>query len=136
MDTLLDAESGGNETDTKEGKCPDDSTKEPLSTLNLDDKSTEPADKQLLETADQSSTSTLGTDSVVGITTVQTETSTSPALRKLKQMLPILKVFIPLIVFWAVFYQRSSTWIVQATKMDCYIGSLHIPPGKRNHMTL
>ena len=122
----MDAESGSDETDTDEGKCHDDSTEEEAP--SHPDTSTETADKQLLETADQSSTSTSGSDSV-SVTTVRAEKSTS--LRKFKQLLPILKVFIPFIVFWAVFYQRSSTWIVQATKMDCYLGSLHIPPGKR-----
>ena len=53
----------------------------------------------------------------------------STGLKRLKQLVPIIKVFTPLIIFWAVFYQRSSTWIVQATQMDCYVGSLHIPPG-------
>ena len=124
----MDAESGGDETDTDEEKCHNDSTEEPLSPLNPDE-SAETADEQLPETANQSSSATLGAESMT-ITTVQEDKSTSPALRKFKQMLPILKVFIPLIVFWAVFYQRSSTWIVQATKMDCYLGSLHIPPGK------
>ena len=54
----------------------------------------------------------------------------SATLKKLKQLVPILKVFMPLIVFWAVFYQRSSTSIVQAAQMDCYLGSLHVPPGE------
>ena len=130
LDTLLDAESGEDEADTDEGNRSDGSTGEESSPLNLE-KSTEAADSQLLETVDQSSTSTSDTDSV-NVTTVQAEKSTSPAVRKFKEMVPILKVFIPLIVFWAVFYQRSSTWIVQATKMDCYLGSLHVPPGKRN----
>lgn len=62
-------------------------------------------------------------------TTTVTSGSTS-AKRKLKQLIPIFKIFIPLTLFWAIFFQRSSTWIVQATYMDCYLGSLHVPPGK------
>ena len=62
---------------------------------------------------------------------VSCEKRSTPAStwERLKQLVPIIKVFIPLIIFWAVFYQRSSTWVVQATQMDCYVGSLHIPPG-------
>ena len=49
---------------------------------------------------------------------------------KLKQLIPIFKIFVPLTLFWAIYFQRSSTWIVQATYMDCYLGSLHVPPGE------
>ena len=71
----------------------------------------------------------------ISVETDDSETSTvtsnsSSAKRKLKQLVPIFKIFIPLTLFWAIFFQRSSTWIVQATYMDCYLGSLHVPPGK------
>ena len=56
-----------------------------------------------------------------------------------KQLLPFLGLFTPLVVFWAIFYQQSSTWVVQGTQMNCYIGPLdigrlhirrlHVPPG-------
>lgn len=46
-----------------------------------------------------------------------------------KQLLRISGVYTPLIVFWAIFYQQNSTWVLQGTQMDCYIGNLHIPPG-------
>ena len=45
------------------------------------------------------------------------------------QLLPFLWLFAPLVVFWAIFYQQSSTWVVQGRQMDCYIGRLHVPPG-------
>ena len=44
-------------------------------------------------------------------------------------MMPILKVFFPLTMYWAISYQRSSTWILQGLQMDCRLGSLDIPPG-------
>ena len=60
---------------------------------------------------------------------VEARDSKSSAKGKLKQLIPIFKIFVPLTLFWAIFFQRSSTWIVQATHMDCYLGSLHVPPG-------
>ena len=47
-----------------------------------------------------------------------------------KQILRIFGVFTPLVVFWGIYYQQNSTWIIQGTQMNCYIGSLHVPPGK------
>ncbi|XP_065898332.1 solute carrier family 15 member 3-like isoform X2 [Dysidea avara] len=46
----------------------------------------------------------------------------------LQQLWPILTVFLPLIIFWAIFFQQNSTWIQQGLDMDCYLGQLHIPP--------
>ena len=46
-----------------------------------------------------------------------------------RQMLHIFGVFVPLVVFWGIFYQQNSTWVLQGTQMNCYIGSLHVPPG-------
>ena len=71
----------------------------------------------------------------ISVETNDSETSTvtsgsTRAKRRLKELVPIFKIFIPLTLFWAIFFQRSSTWIVQATYMDCYLGSLHVPPGK------
>ena len=48
---------------------------------------------------------------------------------RIKEMMPILKVFFPLTMYWAISYQRSSTWILQGLQMDCRLGSLDIPPG-------
>ncbi len=48
----------------------------------------------------------------------------------LRQLLPFLGVFGPLVVFWAVFYQQNTTWVVQGMHMNCYIGKLHVPPGE------
>lgn len=50
-------------------------------------------------------------------------------LSRLKELIPFIGVFGPLIVFWAIFYQQNSTWILQGTQMDCYLGKLHVPPG-------
>ena len=38
-------------------------------------------------------------------------------------------------VFWAIFYQQNSTWVQQGDQMDCYLGSLHVPPGKMHTHT-
>ena len=51
------------------------------------------------------------------------------SLARLKEFLPFLGVFAPMVVFWAIFYQQNSTWILQGTQMDCYLGKLHVPPG-------
>ena len=56
--------------------------------------------------------------------------SHSSLLVVVKQLLPFLGVFGPLVMFWAVFYQQNTTWVVQGTHMDCYMGKLHIPPGQ------
>ena len=60
------------------------------------------------------------------------EVSLSPKLswkERTKQLVPFLGLFAPLVVFWAIFYQQSSTWVVQGRHMNCYIGKLHVPPG-------
>ena len=49
---------------------------------------------------------------------------------RLKQLVPIVGVFAPLVVFWAIYYQQNSTWVTQGAMMDCYLGRLHIPPGE------
>ena len=53
-----------------------------------------------------------------------------------KQLLPFLGLFTPLVVFWAIFFQQSSTWVVQGRDMNCYIGRLHVPPGQYIQRTL
>lgn len=46
----------------------------------------------------------------------------------------ILKIFIPLPIFWALFYQQNSTWVFQGQSMDCSVGPIgripqfQIPP--------
>ena len=45
---------------------------------------------------------------------------------KLKELTQIFKIYMPLSIFWAMFFLRSSTFITQAAQMDCYIGSLHV----------
>ncbi|GAU99532.1 hypothetical protein RvY_10523 [Ramazzottius varieornatus] len=39
-------------------------------------------------------------------------------LDDVKQLLPVLKLFLPLPMFWALFDQQGSRWTLQATKMD------------------
>ncbi len=46
------------------------------------------------------------------------------------ELLPFVGVFTPLIIFWAIFYQQNSTWILQGTMMNCQLGALHVPPGE------
>ena len=53
-------------------------------------------------------------------------------LTRLKELLPFLGVFGPLVVFWAIFYQQNSTWILQGAQMNCHLGKLQVPPGEYN----
>ncbi|XP_055337141.1 solute carrier family 15 member 1-like [Paramacrobiotus metropolitanus] len=39
-------------------------------------------------------------------------------IKDVKQLLPVLKMFLPLPMFWALFDQQGSRWTLQATKMD------------------
>ena len=107
-------------------KCPNDSVAE-IAPEEISDSADQHV--HLLNESSSPSTST-GENNGDQATDVDIVDKSSTTLKKLKQLVPILKVFVPLIVFWAVFYQRSSTWIVQATQMDCYLGSLHVPPGE------
>ena len=60
----------------------------------------------------------------------KTETvSLKSLLLRWRELVPFLGVFAPLVVFWAIFYQQNSTWVQQGDQMDCYLGSLHVPPG-------
>ncbi|XP_025159505.1 peptide transporter family 1 isoform X2 [Harpegnathos saltator] len=46
----------------------------------------------------------------------------------IKVSLQVLKLFIPLPVFWALYDQQGSRWTFQATQMDGQIGSFLMPP--------
>lgn len=46
----------------------------------------------------------------------------------IKDSLQVLKMFLPLPIFWALFDQQGSRWTIQATRMDGEIGSLLIQP--------
>lgn len=64
----------------------------------------------------------------------RSQLNSPPAVRltlkqTVQQLWPIMTIFLPLIVFWALFFQQNSTWIQQGLDMDCYVSSLHIPPG-------
>jgi dipeptide/tripeptide permease len=39
-----------------------------------------------------------------------------------RSVFPLLLMFAPLPVFWALFYQQNSTWVFQAQRMDRYLG--------------
>jgi solute carrier family 15 oligopeptide transporter 1 len=45
-----------------------------------------------------------------------------------KKVFKILKVFIPVPIFWSVYMQQSSRWIFQATRMDGDLGFYTIKP--------
>ena len=60
----------------------------------------------------------------------QMKNKAAGCLNKLRQLVPILKVFVPLSMFWAIMYQRTTTFVLQAVQMNCYISSLHVPPGE------
>ena len=120
---MLDDKSKGEQSGTDSEQCGEDfvEEEEPLSPAML----SQSEEVQLLEASDQISISKSDGDEV----SCENRSTPLTTWEKLKQLVPIIKVFIPLIMFWAVYYQRSSTWVVQATQMDCYVGSLHIPPG-------
>eukprot|EP00118_Oscarella_pearsei_P011953 m.84204 g.84204 ORF g.84204 m.84204 type:complete len:507 (+) comp36392_c0_seq3:143-1663(+) len=49
-------------------------------------------------------------------------------LTKIKELSGPVKVFSPLIVYWALFFQQNSIWVLQGQRMNCYFGDLHVPP--------
>ncbi|XP_065846590.1 solute carrier family 15 member 2-like [Oscarella lobularis] len=49
-------------------------------------------------------------------------------LAKVKELKGIIAVFSPLIVYWALFFQQNSVWVLQGQRMNCYFGDLHVPP--------
>ena len=66
-------------------------------------------------------------------TTMETTSHASllSRLTRFKELLPFLGVFAPLVVFWAIFYQQNSTWILQGAQMNCQLSKLQIPPGNK-----
>lgn len=51
-----------------------------------------------------------------------------PLIQDVKAAMQVLKLFIPLPIFWALFDQQASRWTIQATKMDGEVGSYLIQP--------
>lgn len=47
-----------------------------------------------------------------------------------KAVFRVLSIFAPIPVFWALFDQKGSTWIVQATHMDRVVGSMTLAPSQ------
>ena len=80
----------------------------------------------------QSNESNQPTPSSLSSPTIETASKSSLLLRltRLKELLPFLGVFGPLVVFWAIFYQQNSTWILQGAQMNCHLGKLQVPPGE------
>ena len=50
-------------------------------------------------------------------------------IARVKELIPIMKVFFPLIIYWAISYQRYSSFVLQAVETDCRLGSIEVPPG-------
>jgi len=49
-------------------------------------------------------------------------------IEDIKVVLRVLKLFVPLPIFWALYDQQGSQWTFQATRMDGQIGSIVILP--------
>ncbi|XP_018342847.1 PREDICTED: peptide transporter family 2-like isoform X2 [Trachymyrmex septentrionalis] len=49
-------------------------------------------------------------------------------IEDIKVVLRVLKLFVPLPIFWALYDQQGSQWTFQATRMDGQIGSITILP--------
>ncbi|MEJ7727812.1 MAG: POT family MFS transporter [Polyangiaceae bacterium] len=47
-----------------------------------------------------------------------------------KAVFRVLSIFAPIPIFWALFDQKGSTWIVQATNMDRSVGSMTLAPSQ------
>ena len=70
------------------------------------------------------------------LSSTSTETSGSfgkpkreSVIARVKELIPIMKVFFPITMYWAVSYQRFSSFVLQGVEMDCYLGSIEVPPG-------
>ncbi|KAG7211258.1 hypothetical protein KM043_010566 [Ampulex compressa] len=55
-------------------------------------------------------------------------------IEDIKASLQVLKLFLPLPVFWALFDQQGSRWTIQATRMDGQIGSFMMQPDQMQVM--
>lgn len=49
-------------------------------------------------------------------------------IEDIKVVLRVLKLFVPLPIFWALYEQQGSQWTFQATRMDGQIGGFTILP--------
>jgi len=57
------------------------------------------------------------------------ETKFEPKLiEETKKLFRILKVLIPIPIYWSVFMQQNSRWVFQAARMDCDLGFYTIKP--------
>ena len=90
----------------------------------------QPSDKSCIENVEATSPSqeTFNQDTSLATRNPVLKKNGSP--NKMKHLIPLMKIFVPQIIFWAAFFQRSSTFILQGAQMDCYIGTLHLPPGE------
>ena len=55
---------------------------------------------------------------------------------RVKELIPIMKVFFPLTLYWAISYQRYSSFVLQGVQTDCRLGRIEIPPGMYHNITL
>uniref|UniRef100_A0AC35U792 Peptide transporter n=1 Tax=Rhabditophanes sp. KR3021 TaxID=114890 RepID=A0AC35U792_9BILA len=46
----------------------------------------------------------------------------------IKQLLRVMIMFLPVPIFWSLYDQQGSIWLIQAIQMDCRVGSLLILP--------
>ena len=70
------------------------------------------------------------TSTSASLVTVSDRSKCLSRLERLKEIVPFLGVFAPLVVFWAIFYQQNSTWILQGAQMNCQLGKIQVPPGQ------
>lgn len=49
-------------------------------------------------------------------------------VKSVRSVLHIIKLFLPLPIYWALLAQQDSSWTFQATKMNTKIGQWHIEP--------
>lgn len=49
-------------------------------------------------------------------------------VKSVRSVLHIMKLFLPLPIYWALLAQQDSSWTFQATKMNTQIGQWHIEP--------
>ena len=81
-------------------------------------------------------TQSAGEDDESLLSSMSTETSGSfdkpkreSVIARVNELVPIMKVFFPLTIYWAVSYQRYSSFVLQGLETDCRLGSIEIPPG-------
>ena len=57
-------------------------------------------------------------------------------IKDVKSMMSLIVLFVPVILFWALFDQQGSTWVLQAGRMNGRVGKLTILPDQVRHRSL